>query len=268
MHELQTVEIFRERKKAVVITHSLQEQITSKHVIYPHFGQGLFIEFHFTNPYGEPHNFQVNFDDHELRLVLDTDEWRYLKRVNRIRTGVEHQMITRDPEGKYEIYLEGNEVVAIPFLFKSMHCGQIHAENRQVRGDDAIGTLAEEDIITEYDATRPTSQELLPTQPAQPIQARTINVALLNKTRKPVALLDVIVNPQYFAVDATFRFYKTGGDYIRKSIRLPPPKSGRVVNGETTTYDSSKPYQKFLACSHPDVVYALKETVRIPLLQS
>ena len=49
---------------------ALREQITTKHSIVASFGQAVFFEFELTNPYNVEHNFEIEWDDSELRHVV------------------------------------------------------------------------------------------------------------------------------------------------------------------------------------------------------
>jgi len=60
-----------------------RQRITTEYHIYPSFGKRLFFELKVTNPFNREETFVVHCDDprHELRVVTDEDEWRFLRRV-------------------------------------------------------------------------------------------------------------------------------------------------------------------------------------------
>ncbi|KAJ3108695.1 hypothetical protein HK100_003396, partial [Physocladia obscura] len=64
--DLDTIDVFRERKKPPLIERRLAEQITVAHVVYAAFGQAHFFEYVFSNPYNEDANFEIVWDDDEL----------------------------------------------------------------------------------------------------------------------------------------------------------------------------------------------------------
>jgi hypothetical protein len=71
---------YRERKKMVNIHNSLREQITTRHTVRASFGRceirtliilrAYYFEFLFTNPYDRDQNFEIAWDDAELRQVI------------------------------------------------------------------------------------------------------------------------------------------------------------------------------------------------------
>lgn len=65
--DLNTIQIFRERKKHSYINNWLEKQITTVYTIYPSLGRVYFFEYMFTNPYPNDHVFQIEFDDENLR---------------------------------------------------------------------------------------------------------------------------------------------------------------------------------------------------------
>jgi hypothetical protein len=67
--DLQTIDIFRERRKENTIESALTREITVNHTINASFGQAHYFEYMFTNPYNEEHNFEISWDDEELRQV-------------------------------------------------------------------------------------------------------------------------------------------------------------------------------------------------------
>lgn len=68
--DLQTMDLFRERRKITTIQGALKDQITSKHVLNVTFGTAYFFEFFFNNPYSHEQNFEIVWDDQELRYLL------------------------------------------------------------------------------------------------------------------------------------------------------------------------------------------------------
>jgi len=113
------------RKKKATVEESLRQQITTRHTIKASFGQAVFFEFLLTNPYNIEHNFEILWDDSEVRLVTDASEWTYLRRIHSIKGGIENRLIAMRPGGVTEIYLLPNETISIPFVFQSLCSGDI-----------------------------------------------------------------------------------------------------------------------------------------------
>ena len=121
---MSTVDIHRERKKRTVVNEHLQREITSEITMRPRFGETCYFEYLLTNPYSSEHTFVASFDDEEVRVVTNTQEWKYLRRVNGINSGVEDKLISLRPkDNQAEVFLYPNETVSIPFAFKSMIAG-------------------------------------------------------------------------------------------------------------------------------------------------
>jgi nephrocystin-4 len=93
------------------------------------FGQAVFFEFMLTNPYNLEHNFEISWDDAELRLVTDSTEWKYLRKVHGIKGPVEKRLIAERSGGVSEVYLLPNETLAIPFVFQSFHSGLVASQH-------------------------------------------------------------------------------------------------------------------------------------------
>eukprot|EP00842_Homolaphlyctis_polyrhiza_P004727 jgi/Hompol1/5255/HPOL_001930-RA len=89
--DLNTIDIFRERHRKHKTHEMLREQITTQHTISPSLGQATFFEFVFTNPYNSDHIFNISWQDDELRLVTDVNEWRYHRRLHGLRNVSENE---------------------------------------------------------------------------------------------------------------------------------------------------------------------------------
>jgi hypothetical protein len=61
------IQIYRERHKQQTIIQKLKEQLTTKYPIEISFGQAKFFEFIFQNPYIYDQNFEICWNDDELR---------------------------------------------------------------------------------------------------------------------------------------------------------------------------------------------------------
>ncbi|KAJ3219266.1 Nephrocystin-4 [Dinochytrium kinnereticum] len=67
--DLETISIYRERKKPILIENALIKYMTTTYSIPASYGQAFFFEFIFTNPYEEEHLFEINSADNELSFV-------------------------------------------------------------------------------------------------------------------------------------------------------------------------------------------------------
>ncbi|KAL6602616.1 hypothetical protein U3516DRAFT_558860 [Neocallimastix sp. 'constans'] len=219
--DLNTIQIFRERKKHSYINQWLEKQITTIYTIYPSLGRVYFFEYMFTNPYPNDHVFQIEFDDENLRVVSEIMEWKLLRKMYNIHTGaVDDRLINiRQPDGTIELFMFGNETVTIPFVFQSY---AITGAEKEGRVDPAISTAiySYQNPIELKKGTLidPSSYNL--NNNSQPFISKTINVMFLNNNGKPVSLLDIIVCPQGYIVDRSFRFNKTENEILRKTIRF------------------------------------------------
>ncbi|KAJ3285151.1 Nephrocystin-4, partial [Rhizoclosmatium sp. JEL0117] len=258
--DLDTIDVFRERRKPPLIEKRLAEQITVTHIINASFGQAHFFEYVFTNPYNEDHCFEIEWDDEELRLVTSSAEWKYLRRIHSIRVGVEDKLISVRPNGTSEIYMLANESVSIPFVFQSFLGGSI--------------SNAADDESSIMGARRLCGSESVP---GGGIHPRKINVSFLSDKRMPVAMVDVVVKPRNYAIDRVLRFFRSEGELLRRSIKfylnipmgdgageVAKKDSGKkshhsLVTENSTIHDAANPWKKYVRCSHSDVVCTLAD---------
>ncbi|KAJ3068829.1 Nephrocystin-4 [Podochytrium sp. JEL0797] len=261
--DLDTIDVFRERRKPPLIEKKLADQITVTHIINASFGQGHFFEYIFTNPYNEDHNFEIEWDDEELRLVTSTSEWKYLRRIHSIRVGVEDKLISVRPNGTCEIYMLANESVSIPFVFQSFLGGGISNASENESSVVGLRKLCGSESV-----------------PGGGIHPRKINVSFLNDKRMPVAMVDVVIKPRNYAVDRVLRFFRSEGELLRRTVKFylsipvgdgsgtvskkEPGKKGHagqssLVTENSTIHDAGNPWKKYVRCSHPDVVISMSD---------
>ncbi|KAI8901135.1 hypothetical protein BC833DRAFT_579101 [Globomyces pollinis-pini] len=231
--DMQTIEIFRERRKKNAIETALRNQITTKHVIDVSFGQGYFFEFVLENPYNNDHNFEILWDNSELRIIQDENEWLYHRRVHQIMTGVEKNMFSNKlSDGRYSIFLEANEKIRIPFLYQTF-------KSQSVSSHPSTGI-----------------QDMCHSKINHSLQ-----VSFLNSKKIPVAFLEIILHSKNFYIDRSIQMYHCENELVRKTIRFPKHsyptmsyESGVCqINSDLTTN------QLYLRCSHPNVVCSITE---------
>ncbi|KAJ3118181.1 Nephrocystin-4 [Phlyctochytrium bullatum] len=117
--DLETINVFRERKRPLVIEQALLNSMTTVHTIPASLGQANYFEYAFKNPYDEEHLFEISWMDNELRVVVDSNEWKYLRRMYGIQAGVEDSLFSLSQDGTPSVLLGPGEEVAVPFIFQS-----------------------------------------------------------------------------------------------------------------------------------------------------
>lgn len=203
----------------------MRRQITTKHIINASFSQGHFFEFVLQNPYSTDQNFEVSWDNTNLRIVTEVKEWKYHRTSNGIMLGVEHNMVQMRPDGTAQIFLGSNETISIPFIYQSME---------------------EENALTQTD---PNTRLLLN---GDPVLSRVIHVSFLNIKKIPIAILDVVINPRNFYVDRCIRLFRCEHELVHKVIRYPISPSLPSTRDGSLMVQSTN--EKFLRCNNPDVV--------------
>ncbi|TPX37068.1 hypothetical protein SmJEL517_g01115 [Synchytrium microbalum] len=123
--DLQAIEIFRERKKRLVIGEELTKEITTHHTIYASLGLACYFEIVFTNPYNYDAKFDVSFDDAELRIVSNPAMLKYLRRTYHIIAPLDKEPVfSVKRDGSTEMFLLANEKMSVPFVFQTFCSAQ------------------------------------------------------------------------------------------------------------------------------------------------
>jgi hypothetical protein len=96
----------RDRSRPQAIDELLRETLTQERIIHPSFGQLIFWEIIFTNPYPKRHVFAIHIVDpaierrtsatHEINLVTDLKEWLFYKQAYGANTPTQHVMFNQD----------------------------------------------------------------------------------------------------------------------------------------------------------------------------
>ncbi|KAJ3035882.1 Nephrocystin-4 [Rhizophlyctis rosea] len=244
--DLQTVDIFRERRKGHTIEEELKRQITTNHTVHASLGQAYYFEFLFQNPYNMEHNFEVSWDDVELRMITDSHEWKYLRRVHAVSAsaGVEDKLFSVQPNGAVQLFMMPNETVAVPFVYQSF-LGAVACQNadggRKREGLEAEGV--EESIL-----------------------ARSIHISFINTHHVPVAFLSISIVPKPHTIDRVIRLFRPESEHIRRTVRFSIKETSSVMSSLTnlnvvsTIHDATNPGKRYLRCSHPDVVCSLADS--------
>ena len=136
--DLKSVGLFRDRRRRLTLLSKVSASLTSKFSVYPAIGQGAFFEYELANPYDEPQVFAIEFDDLDLRVVTDYDEWMHCKRVCGVDTPAERRYM-EEAGGVVSIHLDPRERVFIPFVFQ---CWDECEKDVRVQFSDARGRPA------------------------------------------------------------------------------------------------------------------------------
>ncbi|KAH6599048.1 hypothetical protein BASA50_003257 [Batrachochytrium salamandrivorans] len=244
--DLDTIDTFRERRRKEATQEMLRREITTFHSIDVAFSQAIYFEFEFTNPYSTSHTFRLSWLDQELRVVVDTQEWRFHRKVHGMAMRVDGNLVRMGQDGvTAELFLEGDETVSIPFIFQSFLGGPT---------SPVEGTTTTED----KDVQRIGGSESLH---SPGIDARSINILVLNSCDQPAAILALSVHPRPYSVDRVIRLFRGEDDMIRKVLRFPLSKTPLVGrNGSAAIFDSAHPTQVYVRSNTSDAICTLGNT--------
>ncbi|KAH6566963.1 hypothetical protein BASA60_009244 [Batrachochytrium salamandrivorans] len=184
--------------------------------------------------------------DQELRVVVDTQEWRFHRKVHGMAMRVDGNLVRMGQDGvTAELFLEGDETVSIPFIFQSFLGGPT---------SPVEGTTTTED----KDVQRIGGSESLH---SPGIDARSINISVLNSCDQPAAILALSVHPRPYSIDRVIRLFRGEDDMIRKVLRFPLSKTPLVGrNGSAAIFDSAHPTQVYVRSNTSDAICTLGNT--------
>ena len=264
--ELQRAAIIREARKQELFAQRLKDRITTEYHIYPSFGKRLFFELKVENPYGREEMFVIHADDpkHELRVVTDEDEWRFLRRVlprccgDVGDTPIEDGMVSADNE----LLLAPRETVYVPFTFLSLASGLVKRRggaarhNRQSRRRNrrrGAGGAGDSDSEGEGDVMMGDLAAF-----AVPMLPRTIHVTIVGqRSQQAVALLKVHIHPRPFVIDRSVHFYNAEHEVMKRTVIIQPGDGpGFDVDGGTWDglHQDDALMGKFAYCTDDNVV--------------
>nr|DBA16425.1 TPA: hypothetical protein GDO54_003819 [Pyxicephalus adspersus] len=227
--DLQIIEAYRERTKAECISSMLNQAITSNYTVYATLGTAEFFEFQLKNPYNVHYTVSIEIDQADLRVVVDTQEWRHFKELTNTTTPIEENMFHVNQEGALpQLYLRPKEAVHVPFRYQTFSL-------------DHTTMLQDTGGLSQY---KPNT-----------MSSKIIKVSFRTSDGKPIAILRVNVEPQPHVVDQTFRFYHPELTFLKKSIRLPPWYS---LPGAPVGMPGEEP-ELFARCSDPNVICDTKK---------
>ncbi|XP_053308390.1 nephrocystin-4 [Spea bombifrons] len=237
--DLQIIEAYRERTKADCISSMLNQAITSNYTVYATLGAAEFFEFQLKNPYNTQHTVTIEIDNTDLRVIVDTKEWKYFKGLTNTSTPLEENMFhTEQNFTNPRLFLRPKETVYVPFRYQAF-C--VHHVTAAQPGPGVGGLQRESQRTSQYDPNA--------------MSSRKIKVSFKTSDGKPVAILQVNVEPQPHVIDQTFRFYHPELTFLKKSIRLPP---WYTLPGAPVGMSGGEP-EFHVHCSDPNVICDTKK---------
>ncbi|XP_063799507.1 nephrocystin-4 isoform X2 [Pseudophryne corroboree] len=203
--DLQIIEAYRERTKAECISSMLNQAITSNYTVYATLGTAEFFEFQLKNPYNIQYTISIETDNMDLRVITDTQEWRHFKQLTNTQTPLEENMFHLQQQSDTpQLYLRPKETVYIPFKYQTFCVSYIP----MLQNPGTTDLQKHSDGFPQYKLNA--------------MSSKRIKVSFRAHDGKPIAMLQVNVEPQPHVVDQTFRFYHPELTFLKKSIRLPP----------------------------------------------
>ncbi|XP_014785459.1 nephrocystin-4 isoform X1 [Octopus bimaculoides] len=233
VRDLKMLELYRQQTKRECIMNMLNSSITKEHVIFPSFAAAEFFEFVLLNPSDVQEMVTIEYDDSDLSIITDAQEWRYFKSQTNVTTPVEEDMfIENNVDGKWkQILMRPKEEIHIPFKLQSF------TADHSVHPQGAVNSLIKE---TKYEQG----------ESSKNVQSRTIQIQFRASSGGIIAILYVKLMFQPHVIDQTFRFYQPEQSFMKKSIHLPSYHTLPGVPVDAT----GQPQQVFVRCSDPNVI--------------
>ncbi|XP_066463397.1 nephrocystin-4 isoform X2 [Eleutherodactylus coqui] len=236
--DLQIIEAYRERTKAECISSMLNQAITSNYTVYATLGTAEFFEFQLKNPYNIQYTVSIEIDHPNLRVIMDTQEWRHFKELTNTTTPIEENMFhVQQQSDTPQLYLRPKETVYIPFKYQTFcmdHMSLVQSPGAASLSKDTNGSF-------QFNPNTMSSKQM--------------KVSFKASDGKPIAILQVSVEPQPHIVDQTFRFYHPELTFLKKSIRLPP---WYTLPGAPVGMPGGEP-ELYVQCSDPNVICDTKK---------
>ena len=194
--ELATLQGYRRPHRDEKIMALLSDAITSDVTLQCAFGAAVYVEYTFVNPAAAEQAFSLKCHSElqELRLLTEVSEWRYFRTLYHSDCRIEANLLRPLPDGRTLVLLGPGEVVTIPLIFQSFafDAGS-HGLEAGAKPSDAV-----------------------------PQQRREARLSVANAdTDEMAGLLHVTAQLQPFTVDREFRFWQAGGQFLKRTLRLP-----------------------------------------------
>ncbi|KAM4652363.1 nephrocystin-4 [Discoglossus pictus] len=237
--DLQIIEAYRERTKAECISTMLNQAITSNYTVYATLGTAEFFEFELKNPYNIQYTVSIEIDSTDLRVIVDTREWRHFKQLTNTLTPIEENMFhVQENVLTPQLYLRPKETVYVPFKYQTFSVDYMTILQQ---GPGAVGLAKQMGELSQPKANI--------------MSSKRIKVSFKASDGKLIAILQVNIEPQPHVVDQTFRFYHPELTFLKKSIRLPP---WYTLPGAPVGTPGGEPELK-VCCSDPNVICDTKK---------
>lgn len=235
--DLKILNLYRQQTKRDNIMNMLNSVISKEHILYPCFGVSDFFEFVLKNPNNTQETVSIVFEDPELSVITNTQEWKHFKQIYNVATPFEEDMFAApSADSKFpEIFMRPKEMIYVPFKLFSLSSN--HSQQPQGPVDPFMkkkNPKVYSDFSTENEH-----------------QSRTIKVYFKTTTDEEIlSILSLRLEYQPHVIDQTFRFHHPEQSFLKKSIRLPPLHSlpGVPVGG------SGGQRQVFVRCSDSNVI--------------
>ncbi|GAB1606074.1 Hypothetical predicted protein, partial [Argonauta hians] len=244
VRDLRMLELYRLQTKRECIMNMLNANITKEHVIFPTFAVAEFFEFVLLNPSNVQETITIEYDDPELSIITNAEEWRSFKSENNLQTPVEEDMFAdenhTDTKWK-QVLMRPKESINIPFKFQSF------------TADHSISSQGPNNFLG--DAKCFTNER---GDSCKNIPSRTIRIQFRMSSGGILSILYLKLMFQPHVVDQTFRFYQPEQSFLKKSIHLPPSSMLPGVPVGVT----GEPQQVFVRCSDPNIICNCKD--RLP----
>jgi hypothetical protein len=247
LSNLAKIKSFRDSHRRERIAEKLRSSLEQRRSITPSYGQLVFFEVAFRNPYARAARFAVSVQDPqqepdtqqqqqqqtatttqptEMSIVTDLKEWQFLKNQYGFKTRTNTRMFVDDDgsDKKQQQFVRdtGNEDAVR---------AQTPAARRSTRyillqGHETVHIPVKfqswkcGDIDAAYDATTTAFPPAAVRPSYERMQKRCITVAIANHDAVCVSRLRVLVQPKPFVIDRTFRFNHWGDDIVHQRIPL------------------------------------------------
>ncbi len=207
VERMQKMNVERERTRQLRIAKALKESLTRTLRLQTRFGEASFFEYVFQNPYSTNLNVTLEFDDEELAIVTDVDEWAYFKKKHGLTSPLERNFMAA---GGREVYLGARETVYIPFTLRSGQSGRVP---QPVEGD-VVDAMPEgvPGFVVSASAAKPRQFTLT-------VRGPPIANAEGETTEQVLSVLKLDVVPQPFVVDARLHFHAAQEEQM--AVRIP-----------------------------------------------
>ncbi|CAJ0967776.1 unnamed protein product [Ranitomeya imitator] len=175
------------------------------------------------------------------RVIVDTQEWRHFKELTNTTTPIEENMFhVQQQSDTPQLYVRPKETVYIPFRYQTVCL-------------DPTSLLPSPDpVLLAKDPDRSSQFK------SNTMSSKRIKVSFKASDGKPIAILQVSVEPQPHIVDQTFRFYHPELTFLKKSIRLPP---WYTLPGAPVGMPGGEP-ELYVRCSDPNIICDTKKLHR------